>query len=90
MRRFVTRVMGAVRMWGRRDSPPAPPPEPPRAVTPGLIEARAAREQAATDLLGAIHRGPETREVVERVHAHGRRNGWSELWDATIHGRERP
>lgn len=59
-------------------------PPPPPGETPGLLEARAARARATQGLIGAIIRGPEAREVADRVHEHGRLNHWSELWDVTI------
>lgn len=71
------------RMWSRHPAAIPPAAQPPR-VTPGLLEARAARRDATEGLLAAIDRGPEVRETVRQVHDHGRRNHFFDLLDLTL------
>lgn len=68
-------------MWAK--PAPGPAPDPP-GVTPGLLEARAARRDATDGLMAAIERGPEVRAVAESVADHGRRNHFFELLDVTL------
>jgi hypothetical protein len=70
-------------MWSKRPSPALPDPEPPQ-VTPGLLEARQARQHATGGLMAAIGRGPEVREVVRQIDDHGRRNHFFDLLDETL------
>lgn len=67
----------------RRDThrTPAPPAAP---DTSGLRQARAARREATEKLVETIHQGPEVRDLVNRVHEHGRRNHFAELFDQTL------
>lgn len=54
-----------------------PAPSPPQ-VTDGALAAREAREKSRRGLLSAIDSGAEVRQVTERIHEHGRRNGFTE------------
>jgi hypothetical protein len=78
-------------MWIPIRKPPAtstglPTPE---WDTPGMAEARAAHQEASAGLIENIHRGPETREAADRVHAHSARNHWADLLEETMHRRSR-
>lgn len=70
-------------MWSRSPAP-LPPPAAPSGQTPGLLEARAARKAATDNLVATIERGPEVRETVRRVEAHGRTNHFFELMEPTL------
>lgn len=67
----------------RRLPSPLPPPRP---VTPGLQQARAARREATDALVETIEHGPEVRALVNRVHEHGRRNHLADLLNVTLGG----
>jgi len=69
-------------MWGHRAA--AVPAPSPVQETPGLIEARRVRRAATDDLVAAIEQGGEVRDIVARVHEHGRRNHWGEMLAETF------
>lgn len=77
-------------MWSRSAPSPLVLPPEPRIPTPGMVEARAARETATAGLLDAISRGPEVRSIVAQVREHGARNHFIELLDITRPRREAP
>lgn len=56
----------------------------PREVTPGLLEARAARRESTDLLRAAIDRGHEVRDVAARVEEHARQNHFMELFTVTL------
>lgn len=77
--------MRALKAGPMRHRDPHRQPRP--AATPdtsGLREARAARREATEALVETIHHGAEVRDIVNRVHEHGRRNHFLELFDATL------
>jgi hypothetical protein len=77
-------------MWIPGRKPPPPPTGlPTPECTPGMAEARAAHQEASAGLIENIHRGPETREAANRVHAHGAQNHWANLLEETMHRRSR-
>lgn len=74
-------LKAAVPMRSNRPTPPTPEPRP---VTPGLLEAKAARRESTDHLVAAIERDHVVRHVAERVQEHARQNHFFELLAPTF------